>query len=58
MNMTLIDTEAFKKAGLTDEEIESVKIWIQDVKSGNTISHDELKAISRKKIFSKSKLYA
>ena len=32
--------------------------YIQDVKSGNTISHDELKAISRKKIFSKSKLYA
>lgn len=53
-----IDIEAFRKAWLSYEEIESIKMWIDDVKNGRTISFQEVKVEARKKIFSKSKVYA
>lgn len=53
-----IDVEAFLKAWLSYEEIESVKRWLEDIKSGRTVSFDDIKKSARKKIFSKDKVYA
>lgn len=56
--MEEINVEAFQKAGFSYEEIESVKQWLEDVKNWNTISFEAVKKEARKKIFSKSKVYA
>ncbi len=56
--MTEIDVEAFKKAGFSFEEIESVKRWLDDIKNWNTIAHNDVKHLARKKIFSNAKIYA
>jgi len=53
-----IDLEAFRKAWLSLEEIESVKMWIEDVENWNIVPYEEVKLMARKKIFSKSKIYA
>jgi predicted transcriptional regulator len=53
-----IDVEAFKKEGFSFEEIESVKRWLDDIEKGRTISYEEVKIKSRKKLFSKQKIYA
>lgn len=55
--MEEINVEAFKKAWLTFDEIESVKQWLEDVENGNTISFEEVKLEARKKLFSKSNIY-
>ena len=56
--MENIDVEAFKKAWFSYDEIESVKQWLEDVENWNTVSFEEVKLDARKKIFSKSKIYA
>ena len=56
--MKEIDIEAFKQAGFSYEEIESVKRWLDDIENGRVVSHEEVKLLARKKIFSKSKNYA
>lgn len=52
-----IDVEAFKKDWFTYEEIQSVLRWLSDIENWNIISYDEVKKISRKKLFSKQKSY-
>ena len=56
--MTTLDVEAFKKAWLSFEEIESIKKGLDDIDNGRTISHNEVKLLARKKIFSNKKVYA
>ena len=56
--MKEINVEAFKKAGFSYEEVESIKQWLEDVENWNTVSFEEVKKEARKKIFSKSKVYA
>lgn len=57
MNMTIIDTEAFKKAGLTEQEIESVKRWLEDVKIWKVYTEDEFYSSLENRLFSKQKTY-
>jgi hypothetical protein len=56
--MTEIDVETFKKAGFSYEEIESVKIWLDDIEKWNTIAYNDVKQLARKKIFFNAKTYA
>jgi len=58
MNMTLIDTEAFKKAGFNYEEIQNILESEKEFKE-NWVSYDfkEVKKLARKELFSKEKKY-
>ena len=53
-----IDVEAFKKEWFSFEEIESIKIGLDDIEKGRTISYEKVKAKARKELFSKDKIYA
>jgi hypothetical protein len=56
--MEQIDIEVFKNEWFSFEEIESIKRWINDIENWKTISFEEVKLLSRKKLFSNSKTYA
>jgi len=53
-----IDIEAFKKAGLSNKEIESVIRWLEDVENGRVVLYSKVKSLAREKIFHKEKNYA
>ncbi len=55
--MTEIDVEAFKKAGFSFEEIESVKKWLDDIENGRVYTEEEFYSRLEKRLFSKSKNY-
>ncbi len=52
-----IDVEAFKKAWLSNEEIEWIKRWLKDLKKWNIYEETEFYSNLEKKIFSKRKNY-
>ncbi len=58
MNMALIDTEAFKKAGFNYEEIQNI-IESEKEYEENGITYDfkEVKKLARNELFSKEKKY-
>ena len=59
MNMTLIDTEAFKKAGLSFEEIQDIIESEKEFEeTGVDYDFDEVKTLARKELFSKQEKYA
>jgi len=53
---TTLDMEALQKAGLSYEEIESVKRWLADIEAGRVVSFEEVKHNARKNIFSQSEI--
>jgi hypothetical protein len=55
--MANIDKEAFKKAWFNLEEIDSIEKGLNDIEDGKTISHNKVKILARKKIFSDSNIY-
>jgi len=52
-----IDIEAFKKAGLSNKEIESVIRWLEDVENGRIYTEEEFYTRLEKRLFSKEKSY-
>ena len=58
MTTTDIDLEAFKKAGFTYEEIESIKKWERDIKEWKLISKEEMNNFIQNELFSKYKINA
>ncbi|MDD4151376.1 MAG: hypothetical protein PHR68_02065 [Candidatus Gracilibacteria bacterium] len=50
--MTVIDIEAFKKAGLSFEEIESIKQGLDDVENGRIYTEEEFYSRLEKSLFS------
>jgi hypothetical protein len=54
-NTTLI--ESLKKDWFTYEEIQSVLKWLNDVENWNTISYENVKKLSREKIFHNQNIY-
>lgn len=56
--MSNLNIEAFLNAWLSYEEIESIKIGINDINKWNIVSFEEVKAKARTKLFTNSKSYA
>ncbi|MDD3793313.1 MAG: hypothetical protein PHI37_00675 [Candidatus Gracilibacteria bacterium] len=52
-----IDLEAFRKAGLSLEEIDGIKRGLKDVEDGNVYEETEFYSNLEKRIFSKRKTY-
>lgn len=52
-----LNIEAFKKAWLSYEDIESVKRWIKDVQQGRIYSEEEFYSQLEKRLFSQEKTY-
>lgn len=51
--MVVIDVEAFKKAGLSFEDIEGIKRWLNDLENGNIYEENEFYSNLEKRLFSK-----
>ncbi len=49
-----IDTEAFKKAWLSFEEIQSVKKWLDDIENGRFYTEEEFYSRLEKRLFTKN----
>ncbi len=50
-----IDLEAFKKAGFSYEEIESVKRWLSDIENWKVYTENEFYSRLDKRLFSNQK---
>ncbi|MBW7954697.1 hypothetical protein H3C61_02705 [Candidatus Gracilibacteria bacterium] len=55
--MKEINVEAFKKAGLSFEDIEGIKRGLNDLENGNIYEENEFYLNLEKKIFSKKNTY-
>lgn len=49
--------EALKQDWFTYEEIQSILKWLNDVENWNTISYENVKKLSREKLFHKQEVY-
>jgi hypothetical protein len=56
--MIEVDIKSLKKQWFNDEEIESIKKWLKDIKNWKVVDYAVVKKISREKIFSKQADYA
>ena len=54
---TTLDMEALQKAGLSYEEIESVKRWLADIEAGRVYSEEEFYKNLEKRLFHKKESY-
>ncbi len=46
-----------KQDWFKDNEVDSILRWLENIKNWNTISYEEVKKLSREKIFSKQIVY-
>ena len=58
MTQDILNIEALQKAGLSFEEIESVKRGLDDIDHGRVVSYEQLKKQVKKDMLSHDSIYA